>query len=83
MLFEISSDPDLHFYITNIRNLNTPYILPDELQKFLGDDRGESVSVLHLNSRSINKKFENLKMFLSNLNFSFSITCFFETWSND
>ena len=63
--------------------LNTPYILPEELQKFLGDDKDENVSVLHLNIRSINKNFENFKMFLSNLNLSFSIICFSETWLND
>ena len=27
ILFDNSSDPDLHFYNTNIQNLNTPYIL--------------------------------------------------------
>ena len=83
ILFDNSSDPDLHFYNTNIQNLNTPYILPEELQKFLGDDKDENVSVLHLNIRSINKNFENFKMFLSNLNLSFSIICFSETWLND
>ena len=57
--------------------------MPEELQKFLGDDKDENVSVLHLNIRSINKNFENFKMFLSNLNLSFSIICFSETWLND
>ena len=57
--------------------------MPEELQKFLGDDKDENVSVLHLNIRSINKNFENFKMFLSNLNFSFSVICFSETWLND
>ena len=33
--------------------------------------------------RSINKNFRNFKMFLFNLNFSFSIICFSETWLND
>ena len=28
ILFDNSSDPDLHFYNTNIQNLNTHYILP-------------------------------------------------------
>ena len=83
ILFGYSSDPNLHFYNTNIQNLNTPYILPEELQKFLGDDKDENVSVFHLNSRSCNKNFENFKMFLSNLNFSFSIIRFSETWLND
>ena len=82
-LFDNSSDPDLHFYNTNIQNLNTTYILPKELQKFLGDDKDENISVLHLNIRSINKNFENFKMFLSYLNLSFSIICFSETWLND
>ena len=83
ILFDNSSDPDLDFYNTNIQNLNTPYILPEELQKFLGDDKDENVSILHLNIRRINKDFENFKMFLSNLNFSLSIICFSETWLND
>ena len=81
ILFDNSSDSDLRFCNTNIQNPNTPYILP--LQKFLGDDKDENVSVLHLNIRSINKDFGNFKMFLSNLNFSFSIICFSETWLND
>ena len=80
ILFDNSRDPDLHFYNANIQNLNTPYILPEELQIFLGDDKDENVSVLHLNIRSINKNF---KRFLSNLNFSFSKICFSETWLND
>ena len=63
ILFGNSSDPDLHFYNANIQNLNTPYILPKELQIILGDDKGENVSVLHLNSKSINKYFEILKCF--------------------
>ena len=34
ILFDNSSDPDLHFYNTNIQNLNRPYISPEELQVF-------------------------------------------------
>ena len=80
-----SSDPDLHFYNTNIQNLNTSYIFPEKLQNFLGDDKDENAFVFHLNIRSIKKNFkiENFKIFLSNLNFSFSIICFSETWLND
>ena len=80
-----SSDLDLHSFNTNIQNLNATHILPEELQNqhFLGDDKGENISVLHLNIRSINKNFENFKLFLSDRNFSFSIICFSETWLND
>ena len=33
ILFGNSGDPDLHFYNTNIQNLNTPYVLPEKLKK--------------------------------------------------
>ena len=81
--FDNSSDPDLHFLNTNIQNLNTPHILREELQNFLGDDKDEYMSVLNVNMRSINKNSGNFKMFLSNRNFSFSIIFFSETWFND
>ena len=48
---------------TNIQNLNTLYILPEELQNFLGDDKDKNPTVLDLNIRSINKNVENLKVF--------------------
>ena len=48
ILFDNSSDPDLHFYNTNIQNLNTPYILPEELLNLLGYDKDENVSVCTL-----------------------------------
>ena len=47
------------------------------------DDNDGNISILHLNIRSSNKNFEHFKIFLSNLNFSFSIICFSETWLND
>ena len=43
ILFLNSSDPDLHFYNTNIQNLNAPHILPEE-QNFLRNDNDENVS---------------------------------------
>ena len=49
----------------------------------LGNYKDENLSVLRLIKRSINKNFGNFKMFLSNLNFSFYIICFFEAWLND
>ena len=56
----------------------------EELQNFLGEDIDENVSVLHYNRRSITKKFDTFRMFLSNLNnFSFSIICFSETRLNN
>ena len=35
---------------------------------------------LHINLRSINKNFENFKLFLSSSGFILSVFCFSETW---
>ena len=40
-------------------------------------------SILHLNIRSLKKNFDSFKLFLSSLNFEFSIICFSETWLDD
>ena len=43
----------------------------------------QSLSILHLNIRSINKSFEAFKQFYLSPNFNFSVFCFSETWFND
>ena len=40
-------------------------------------------SILHLNIRSLKKNFDSFKLFLSGLNFEFSIICFSETWLDE
>ena len=52
-----------YFFNTNIQNLNTPYILPEEFQNFSDDDISESLLILHLNIRSIKKTLKLLKTF--------------------
>ena len=37
-------------------------------------------SVLHLNIRSLNKNFQNLKTFLADFGFAFQIICLTESW---
>ena len=58
ILLDNSCDRRLHFFNTNIQNLDTLYILPEEFQNFLDDDISESLLILHLNVRSIKKNFE-------------------------
>ena len=81
ILLDNSCDPDLHFFNTNIQNLDTPLILPEEFQNFL--DISESLSILHLNIRSIKKNFGTFKNFLFILNYNFSIKFFSETWLDE
>ena len=62
------------------QNLDRPYILPEEFQKFAGSSSHDSFSILHLNIKSIKKNFDKFKLFFSTLAFSFSVICFSETW---
>ena len=43
----------------------------------------KTLSVLHLNIRSVSKNFESFKELYNLLSFKFSIVCFSETWSED
>ena len=67
ILLDNSCDADLNFYNINIRNINIPYIIPENVHTFLNDSPGESFSVLHLNIRSTSKYFENFKKLFSSL----------------
>ena len=84
ILLDISCDPDLNFYKINIKNIITPYIIPENFHILLDDSASESFSVLHLNIRSMNKKLWKLLKFLGRrLKNNFSIVFFSETWLND
>ena len=83
ILLDNSCDPDVNFFSLKTQNLDTPYILPEEFQKFVGSSSHDSFSILHLNIRSIKKNFDNFKLFFSSLVFSFSVICFSETWLDE
>ena len=42
-----------------------------------------SLSILHVNIRSMSKNFEKLKLMLNECNYNFSIICLTETWCSD
>ena len=55
---------DLHFYHTDIQNLNTSHLTYCLMNvKFSSWYKDENLYVLYLNIRSSDKNFENLKMF--------------------
>ena len=83
ILLDNSCDPDVNFFSLKTQNLDTPYILPEEFQKFVGSSSHDSFSILHLNIRSIKKNFDNFKLFFSTLAFSISVICFSETWLDE
>ena len=83
ILNDDSFDPDVNFFNNNIENLDTPYISHEKIKDLNVNTAANTLSVLHLNIRSMKKNFESFKLFLSNFNFDFSIICFSETWLDD
>ena len=82
ILLDDSCDPDINFFNKKFQSLETPYLMPGEFHNFL-DISSDQFSVLCLNIMSIKKTFENFKLFLSLINFNFSVICLSETWWND
>ena len=79
-----NQDPDVSFFVVNIRSLNTEYFsLPDVKIGFSKFESPDTFSVLHLNIRSLRKNFEDLKELYKTLNLKFSKVCFSETWADD
>ena len=55
----------------------------DKFQRNFKPFSKQSLSILHLNIRSINKNFEAFKQSYLSLNFNFNVVCFPEIWAND
>ena len=66
---------------TLISPLDTKYFNRNEIREGFECLPKSGFSVLHVNIRITNKKFE--KNFYSKLNFTFSVICFSETWATD
>ena len=62
--------------------MDTPYISHEEHKNLTVNGSADTLSILHLNIKSIKKNFKNFKFFLSSVSFDFSI-CFLETWLDE
>ena len=77
IVLENSCDnPDSNYFNIAIKNFETPYVIPEE---FFKDHLSDTLSFLHVNLRRISKNFENFKLFLSSLGFTFNLLCLFKT----
>ena len=81
-LNDSNQDSDVNFY-NNISSIETSYLLPCEANNKLKYFSSETLSILHLNIRSMTKNFETFQEFYNSLNVNFSIICLSETWTND
>ena len=70
ILLNYSFDPDSSFF--NMHGFtNTTYFTPETLKSMIKENNDISISVLHLNIRSLNKNFESLKNLFVEINFCF------------
>ena len=77
-----SQDPDENFF--NAFNFkDSQYFTPEESSRNLNNFDKSSFSMLHLNIRSLQKKFDNLFSLLITLKFEFKVICITETWFSD
>ena len=81
ILLDDSCDLDVNFFNVNFENLNMPYLCPEDFNSAYENE--SYLSILHFNIRSVKKNFENFKMFLNSISFTFIIICFSETWLDE
>ena len=72
-------DPDTNFF-ESISSLDTKYFTVNQTKTFVSNTDSESITVLHLNIRSMKKNFEIFQEFFKDLKFNFSAICLSETW---
>lgn len=72
-----NTDPDRNFYTENI---NTHYYTLDSFKSNFVPNSKHSISILHINIRSMSRNYEDFKVLLSELGFEFKIICLTETW---
>ena len=59
------------------------YFYPETLTDYFQRSNNRDISILHLNTGSLKKLFDDFKSFLSDLNYTFKIICLSETWLHD
>ena len=82
------SDPGLHFYNEIYQKFihKCNYLTESSLEVQISLFRSRvsaSLSLCHINIRSLNRNLDNFIMFIESLEFEFSVLCFSETWLRD
>ena len=77
-----SQDPDENFF-NAFSFKDSQYFTPEESTRNLNHFDKSSFSMLHLNIRSLQKKFDSLFNLLMTLKFECKVICITETWCSD
>ena len=81
-LYEDPNDPDSHYF--DERDYDSKYLHVNEINTFLYDlTQHESLSLLHLNIRSLRSNLDDFFTLLEEIKHSFNVICLTETWLND
>ena len=83
---EDQRDPDNENFFNEVstQNFQCSYLLPNETESFLSKkENSETINAIHVNIRSLSKKFYNLLDILRDSNNSFNVLCITEIWCTD
>ena len=75
-----------HANLDNPSKINCEYYLPNDFNKLINTtnlNNTNSLSLIHLNTRSIVNKFDSFKQLMNSFNLSFQVIGLTETWLND
>ena len=78
-----ANDPDLNIFNDHSEAVSFPYYTVDKFSCPSNSLLKSSFSILQINIRSMNKKFEKLQEYLNVVKGKFSIIALTETWCND
>ena len=83
ILLNNDNDPDTNFFDSNDFENISKYLNPNEAYEELKTANSDDFSIIHLNIRSMNKNFDDFKLFLQSLKFQFKVICLSETWAEN
>ena len=78
-----SNDPNIKFFNDKFEAADSPYFSIDEFVSSSQKLLKKSFSILHINIRSLKKKSEKLREYLSLLKRDFSVVALTKRWCND
>ena len=82
VLLNNKNDPDESIF-NNLSQIDSVFCTVEETTTSFKKFNDKTFSVLHMNVRSLNQKFEFPKELLTSIKFEFKVICLTETWCTD
>ena len=78
-----NADPDFNFYNNAAQAATSDYYVEDSFNAEFDGVSGQSLSVIHLNVRSVPRNLDKFVHYISNLKVNFTVIGLSETWLNE